>query len=58
VQTLTTFFFFGLMVRRSDHIVTIERGRVVEQGSHQDLLRAGGRYASLHSLLAGLDEIA
>jgi subfamily B ATP-binding cassette protein HlyB/CyaB len=45
-------------VRRSDYIVTIERGRVVEQGSHHDLLRIGGRYATLHNLQAGIDEIA
>ncbi len=36
-------------VRRSDHIVTIERGRVVERGSHHELLRTGGRYADLHN---------
>jgi subfamily B ATP-binding cassette protein HlyB/CyaB len=45
-------------VRRSDLIVTIERGRVVEQGSHHDLLRVGGRYAHLHNLQAGIHEIA
>jgi subfamily B ATP-binding cassette protein HlyB/CyaB len=45
-------------VRRSDHIVTIERGRVVEQGSHHELLRTGGRYADLHNLQAGINEIA
>jgi subfamily B ATP-binding cassette protein HlyB/CyaB len=45
-------------VRRADHIVTIERGRVVEQGSHFELLRTGGRYADLHNLQAGLNETA
>jgi subfamily B ATP-binding cassette protein HlyB/CyaB len=43
-------------VRRADRIVTLERGRLVEDGSHDELLRSGGRYASLHRLQAGLHE--
>jgi subfamily B ATP-binding cassette protein HlyB/CyaB len=43
-------------VRHADRIITIERGRVVEEGSHDELIRASGRYASLHALQAGLDE--
>jgi len=35
-------------IRQCDRIVTLERGRIVEIGSHDDLLRAGGRYAGLH----------
>jgi ATP-binding cassette, subfamily B, bacterial len=34
-------------VARADHIVYLEGGRVVERGSHESLLRSGGRYASL-----------
>ena len=44
-------------VRHADRIITIERGRLVEDGSHDDLLRTGGRYASLHRLQAGLHEV-
>jgi len=33
--------------RVADRIVVIEEGLVVEQGSHEDLLRAAGRYAKL-----------
>lgn len=40
-------------VRRADRIITIERGRVVEDGAHEDLIRTGGRYASLYRVQAG-----
>jgi subfamily B ATP-binding cassette protein HlyB/CyaB len=35
-------------VRGCDTIVALEGGVVVERGTHDELLRAGGRYASLH----------
>ncbi|MEJ0092200.1 MAG: type I secretion system permease/ATPase [Methylocella sp.] len=44
-------------VRRADRIVTIERGRVVEDGDHDELIRVGGRYATLHRLQAGIHEV-
>jgi ATP-binding cassette subfamily B protein len=34
-------------IRDADRIVVVEDGRVTEQGRHDELLRAGGRYASL-----------
>lgn len=36
-------------IRQADRIVVLERGRIVEQGSHDDLLAAAGRYAHLHA---------
>jgi len=39
-------------VRMADHIVVIERGRVVERGNHAELLAKGGPYAHLFSLQA------
>lgn len=44
-------------VRSADQIVVLEKGRVIEIGTHQDLLERGGRYAELcrlqqHGLLS------
>jgi ATP-binding cassette, subfamily B, bacterial len=39
-------------VRRADHIVVIEAGRVTEHGSHDELLEHGGRYATMFRLQA------
>ena len=43
-------------IEHADRIVVMERGRIVEQGTHGDLLRAGGVYARLQGTGALLDE--
>jgi ATP-binding cassette, subfamily B, bacterial HlyB/CyaB len=44
-------------VRWSDRIVTIERGRLIEDGTHDELIRTGGRYATLYRMQGGIHEV-
>jgi subfamily B ATP-binding cassette protein HlyB/CyaB len=44
-------------VRRTDRIITIDRGRLVEDGTHEELIKTGGRYATLYRLQAGIHEV-
>ena len=42
-------------IRNADRIVVLHRGRVVEQGTHAELLAAGAVYAKLHALQFGAE---
>jgi subfamily B ATP-binding cassette protein HlyB/CyaB len=44
-------------VRRANRILTIDRGRLVEDGTHDELIKRGGRYAALHRLQADIQEV-
>jgi subfamily B ATP-binding cassette protein HlyB/CyaB len=41
-------------IRQCDRIITMEKGRIVEAGSHQDLLQRGGRYSDLYRRQMGV----
>ncbi len=41
-------------LRIADRVLTIDEGRLVEDGTHDQLMRRPGRYAALHKLQAGI----
>jgi ATP-binding cassette, subfamily B, bacterial HlyB/CyaB len=45
-------------VRHADRIITIEAGRLVEDGTHDELMKKAGRYAMLHQIQAGLHVVS
>ena len=45
-------------VRKADQILVVDRGRIVERGTHEELLARGGLYRQLHEMQAGRREDA
>jgi len=43
-------------VRFADRILTLDHGRLIEDGPHDELVRKGGRYATLYRLQGGFHE--
>jgi ATP-binding cassette subfamily B protein len=44
-------------VAQADAIYVLDRGRVVEVGTHHELLAVDGRYAALYSVASGVDDL-
>jgi subfamily B ATP-binding cassette protein HlyB/CyaB len=44
-------------VRFADRILTLQNGRLTEDGTHDELIRSGGRYSSLYRMQSGIHEV-
>jgi len=40
-------------IEKADRIVVLQKGEIVEMGTHQELLALGGVYAQLHRIQFG-----
>jgi ATP-binding cassette subfamily B protein len=45
-------------IRHADQILVLDRGRIVERGTHDELIRGGGLYAELHKKQLLEEELA
>jgi subfamily B ATP-binding cassette protein MsbA len=58
MQGRTTFVIAHRLstIRRADQIMVMERGRIVERGTHAQLYAARGRYYDLYTRQHGVEE--
>jgi ABC-type multidrug transport system fused ATPase/permease subunit len=42
-------------IRKADMIVMMERGRIIEMGTHDELLESGGLYTDIHATLTEME---
>ena len=60
IKGRTTFIITHRMstIRNADLIVVMERGKIVEIGSHEELIASGGIYADIHHTLTSMEVLA
>ena len=44
-------------IRRASRIITVEKGQITEQGTHKELMKNNGRYATLYKLQSYDDDV-
>jgi ATP-binding cassette subfamily B protein len=45
-------------IRNADQILVLDRGKIVERGTHEELMVANGKYYQLYELQKGSAELA